>query len=161
MDLSQALQLFANVAVIAGIAFLAFEVRQNSAELRAQSRFNYFDLRVRLTEQMATSQELGRIAVKKAAGEQLTPQERYHSYMMAAAIITAWRYEFSEYRRGNLELKELDIPIKRMVLSDPTYSIREVLANSPTSDFTKFVDEKIAGPSGEKVTTWAKESSPG
>ena len=149
MDLSQTLQLLANVAVIAGIVFLAFEIRQNSAELRAQSRFNYFEIRVRLTEQMATNLELGRIAVKKAAGEQLTPQEQYHAYMMAAAILTGWRYEFGEYQRGNLALEDLDIPIKRLALNHASYALQEALATIPPSDFKRFVEEKIAARGGD------------
>jgi hypothetical protein len=38
VDLTQALDLFANLGVLGGIVFPAIEIRQNNKQLRAQSR---------------------------------------------------------------------------------------------------------------------------
>lgn len=102
---------------------------------------------MKITEQLATNFELGRIAVKKSVGEQLTPQEQYRSSLMAGTILTGWRYEFGEHQSGNLALKDLDVPIKRRVFGDPGLSLPEILATPPITEFTKFVEEHTATPS--------------
>jgi hypothetical protein len=38
MELGQTITILANLSVIAGIVFLAYEIRQNSESLRAQTR---------------------------------------------------------------------------------------------------------------------------
>jgi hypothetical protein len=145
-DLVEISQLLASIGVIAGIVFLAFEMRQNSEQLRAQSRFNYFQTRINLTKEVATNFELGRITVKKASGEELTREERYHSRFFAAAVLTGWQYEFGEYQKGNLTLDELDIQLKCHAFGLPGWSFAEALARFPASDFKKFVEERIAAP---------------
>ena len=39
IDLGQAISMFANIGVIAGIVFLAFEIRQNTEALETEMRF--------------------------------------------------------------------------------------------------------------------------
>jgi len=146
MDFTQAMEILANVAVLAGIVFLAFEVRQNNNQLRAQSRFNYFHTRIELSREAATNFNLSQITLKKASGDLLTPQESYHSKMWAVTIITAWRYEFGEYKQGNLTLPELDLANKRRTIGLPGWPIREVLAETPDSEFKRLVQEHIVGP---------------
>jgi hypothetical protein len=149
VDLTQALDLFANLGVLGGIVFLAIEIRQNNKQLRAQSRFNYFQTRTELTKELATNLDLGRIAIKKATGEELTPQESHQDYFWTVTILTAWRYEFGEYTQGNLTLQELDLINKRRSIASASLSIREVLATSPESEFTQFVQEQIIDPYNE------------
>lgn len=45
LDLGRTVSIIANIGVIAGIVFLAFEIRQNNDLLASQSRANLFEMR--------------------------------------------------------------------------------------------------------------------
>jgi hypothetical protein len=146
INLTQAVEIIANIGVLCGIVFLALQIRQNNNELRAQSRFNYFQTRIGLSKELATNSELGRIAMKKASGDELSPQESYHSFLWAATVLTGWRYEFSEYKQGNLALEELDLATKRRAFGFPGWSFWEVFAAISESEFKQFVRDEIVAP---------------
>jgi hypothetical protein len=148
MDIAftQAVEILANIGVLGGIVFLALQIRQNNEELRAQSRFNYFQTRIGLSKELATNFDLGRIAISKASGDELTPQESYHSFLWAATVLAGWRYEFGEYKKGNLALEELDLATKRRAYGFPGWSFREVFAAVSESEFKQFVQDQIVAP---------------
>ncbi len=65
IDVSQAITILANVGVIAGIIFLAFELRQVQDQMDAQISFNIFSERNQGVRVIATNPLLAGIIVKR------------------------------------------------------------------------------------------------
>lgn len=119
IDLGQTINTLANIGVILGIVFLAFEINQNNSQLTAQSRYNYFRTRIDFSLLSATDPVLTPVLAKAALGEALSPEEDVLMNSFAIAALDAWRYEFLEYNDGRLSIEELDIPRKREIFNQP------------------------------------------
>jgi hypothetical protein len=74
-DISQATSLLANIGVIASIAFLAIQLRQNNELLTVQARANTISARNRANELIVESTSLPTIYAKVRAGETLEADE--------------------------------------------------------------------------------------
>jgi hypothetical protein len=85
VDTNQAISLLANLGVIAGIVFLAVEIRQNSALMRIQINQARADAAMLSNEQSFNSDYIPLILEKLRVGEQLDPVEwaRYVDYFRA------------------------------------------------------------------------------
>ena len=84
-DGNQAISLIANLGVIAGIVFLAVEIRQNSSLMRIQINQARADAAMVSAEQSFNSDYIPPILEKLRVGEELDPVEwaRYVSYFRA------------------------------------------------------------------------------
>jgi len=91
-DLGQSIAIFANVGVIAGIAFLGIELRQNNEFLAAEARFNRLAVSTESFTLQATEPDLAEILVKDRSGERLTEVEelRIQSYWTRVFISLEW-----------------------------------------------------------------------
>ena len=76
-DLGKFVQTLANVGVIAGIVFLAFELRQNNELMEAEARFNRLTVSREAYNILSTNGELAEIIVKANNNESLTEVEHY------------------------------------------------------------------------------------
>ena len=119
IDLGQTIGILANVGVIIGILFLALEIRQNNSQLRAQSRFSYFQTRIHMALVSASDPIISPILAKRALGQGLSPEEEVQISFFANATLDAWRYEILEYESGRLRMEELDIARKRAIFNLP------------------------------------------
>ena len=102
LDLSQAINALANVGVIAGIIFLAVELRQNTQALRAQTRDSLTEKTMTYLGWMATSPELAAIENKaRSIGiGSLDPTERNQYRNFVGAQLREWENSFYQYERG-------------------------------------------------------------
>ena len=110
IDLGQTITIFANIGVIAGIVFLAFELQQNSNLLTTQARATL--MAARLSQQEAVSRNVGGLAeilVKVSSGESLTDLERYQISVHRSLVLMNYSVMFREMVEG--PLTERDIPI--------------------------------------------------
>ncbi len=91
-DLGQFVQTLANVGVIAGIVFLAFELRQNNELMEAEARFNRVTVSREAYNILSTNRELAEIYVKVNNNESLTEVEhfRFTSAHMRYLINMEW-----------------------------------------------------------------------
>jgi len=139
IDLGQAITILANVGVIAGIAFLGIELRQNNELMASQQRFNRLAISTGSATIVSESPSLAS-ALAKRVGE-LTPGEMNQ--------VSNW------YRRvfGNIEwtLRELprdELPIESWRALQEAFEAdahyfweRSKLSFDP--EFARFMDEEV------------------
>ena len=75
VDLGQTISILANLGVIAGIVFLAVELRQNNSLMAAQARFNQLSAQAETHIILAENPDLAWALVRANNNEELTPGE--------------------------------------------------------------------------------------
>jgi len=154
--LNKWLTLTANLAVVAGIVFLAFELRQNNELLKAEIRTIRHNVRAADYLLPVEHEQYANALIKKRHGDSLTEYERLILNRTIAATLYNYQYVFTEYRLGRIEENSLPLDDWRAGLdgetsSDPGYwpdlreywEIRKNLDYDPA--FVKWMDENIVG----------------
>jgi hypothetical protein len=126
IDLSQAVQLLANVGVIAGILFLAFEVRQNNDFLQADAEYRIFEHRTNFRRQLYEDATLASLVVKSGSSASLTVEERVRLSALYSVLYAGMSWEFRQYEAGRAD----DYPLEtiRQTISTNEFS-RQVWAD--------------------------------
>ena len=114
--LNRWLTLVANLAVVAGIIFLALELRQNNDLLEAQARATLSANRLNHIDRILQP-ENSAIIVKAGNGQALTDDELFRYERLKHAIFVSWESDFHEYQEGLAD----DLPIEGMRRSFVTY----------------------------------------
>jgi hypothetical protein len=142
--LNRWLTLVANVAVVAGIVFLAFELRQNNELLEAQARATFTANRLTHIDRILAP-ENSALIVKSGSGEALTDDERFRYERLKHAIFVSWESAFREYQEGLAD----DLPIEGMRRSFDAYAglldtwiDRRDIYNE---EFVSFVENQVIG----------------
>lgn len=138
----------ANVGVIAGIVFLAIEIRQNTDMIRSQTRDSITEKQLTLFEWFAASPENIRVRV---AGDKLELEadssEAAQYAWMIAGNFRLWENEWYQYQQGVFEPEEFRprINIWREMINDAPgmrmVSDYQRAAYSP--DFKALIDSLI------------------
>jgi len=145
-DLGQFVQTLANVGVIAGIVFLAFELRQNNELMEAEARFNRVAVSREAYNILSTNRELAEIYVKVNNNESLTEVEhfRFRSSQMRFLINMEWIYREmpvdSPERRyaERTMISAMSHELRRQIFLDNTHRFDE--------DFVSWVEDNILPP---------------
>jgi hypothetical protein len=109
IELGQMITILANVGVIAGIAFLAVELRQNNAFLEAEAGRALTENRTTPARFMLESSNVAELAAKLRNGDSLDPAEEFAERSMYQYMLVNWEWEFREYRAGRLSWEQLPI----------------------------------------------------
>ena len=143
IDLGQAVSVLANVGVIAGIVFLAVELRQNNELLETEARRGLMQNRIDSNRVWAADGDLMQLRQKAHNGEPLTDAETWRLQSDFAAVMTAMEWEYEQFQNGRVSYA----PVEgwRFVLSRWSY-MRPMWADyrrrfSP--EFARFVDEEL------------------
>jgi hypothetical protein len=64
-----------NIAVVAGIVALAFEVSQNTKQLRAQASYNLLQNRLEVRTEIANNPEISEFWTRIQSGDSITPAD--------------------------------------------------------------------------------------
>lgn len=145
-NLGDAIQILANLGVIAGIIFLALEIHQNSEQLAGQSRYNYYQGRAQVYHSLALDQGLADIFQRKLTGEALSPVEELRISSFFTGNLTLWEYEYDEYQRGLISEREFNLKAKRQAfaasrpLIEPVWKFHRETA---PEDFVKFMEREV------------------
>lgn len=148
VDLGQILAIGANVGVIAGLVFLAMEVRQNNKFLAAQARYSLRQYRSDIADSLMLPHVID-ATHKWARGEAITPEERSTGLMVAIKIVELWEWQYGEHAAGMLQKDELPIGAWRLWFHDrgpfpvpvrEIYGMRKAVLNT---DFVKFFEEHV------------------
>ena len=154
--LNKGLTLIANLAVVAGIIFLAIELRHNNELLEAEIRTIRLDVRAADFLRPLEHQQYGNALIKIRHGEPLTEYETLILNRTMATTLYNYQYVFTEYSLGRV--KESSMPIDDWragldgeISSDGQYwpdmreywEIRKNLDYDPA--FVKWMDENIVG----------------
>jgi len=108
IDLSETVSILANIGVIAGIIFLAFELRQNNSLLSAQARYSLRQYRSDIADTIMTPHVL-EATHKYSSGENVSPAQRSAALMTALKVIELWEWQHGEYVAGTLQLGKLPL----------------------------------------------------
>jgi hypothetical protein len=142
IDLGQTIGILANLGVIAGIVFLAVELRQNNELLLAQASYSQYNIN---RERRLTRIENIDAALKESSGEPLSPRETAILNLINNDTLDAYRWQYREYRAGRLPDDFLDLRVWRDVWRSNA-GLRAVFEEDRSRlepDFVSFIDEQI------------------
>ena len=151
IDLGQAIQIIANVGVIAGIVFLAIELRQNNEYMAANARYDLLQNQVVMLDQIASSEDLSDLIVRAMDSEELSRADQLRLQMLTIKSLRNWQWEFEEYQAGRLELEQIPVGTWRAmfkgepgVLRLPFHDIWNAgLISQANPSFAKFMEEFV------------------
>ena len=97
------LSLIANVAVIAGIAFLAIEVSQNTLQTKLQTSSSFQDTFTSVELNIASSNELLEALVRSQKGEELTEVDRLRVLVFYRAVLRGYQSSYYQSLAGIID----------------------------------------------------------
>ena len=136
------------VGIIAGIAFLGFELSQNNDLLAAQARYNLIVQRAAMNDTFAEPRNLEALH-KYGLGAELTPVERGAISNLMAKLVEMWEWQYQEYKAGMLEVEQLPIANWRRQyhgedsFPNPVRDYWESLREVVSADFVQFMEENV------------------
>ena len=140
LDLGQTLGILANLGVIAGIIFLAFELRQNNQLLIAQTSYSQFNVvQQRRLLQIQESETLMKPEESRTSAERLRVNLLYNN------TLDSFIWQFREYEAGRLPDDFIDLRIWRDVWRT-NRGLRELYAEDRSrldSEFIMFFEENV------------------
>ena len=146
-DLVQSISVLANIGVIAGIVFLAVELRQNNELLAADASFNRFNMeRTRRERIMENRGGLAEIIYKKNNEMPLSGLETLQHQALMLDALESLEWYFEEVRAGRLSPGSNDTANWQAVwrvnpeLSDLVDERRAALDPA----FVEFIEREIA-----------------
>jgi hypothetical protein len=144
IDVGQTIQMLANVGVVAGIVFLAFELQQNNELLAAEARVNQLEARRGTALQLTNNPQLAGILYRLQNGEAVTPEEHYQFTWLARDAFARWEWQFEEYKRGFIAKDSLPVDAwAGWFRTFPEMKDEWDAAAAGAPDFRRFMDENV------------------
>ena len=103
IDLGQTVSILANVGVIAGIAFLAFEIRQNTLATQMQTAQSYTNEMNAADYFYLDHPELMEITTKAIDGKTLSRDEAGRIRIYFRNLFRVWQSAFYQYQNASLD----------------------------------------------------------
>jgi len=154
LEIEQMITLGANIGVIAGLIFLAMEIRQNNRFLAAQARYALRQYRSDVADSLLLPHVI-EATHKWARGESITPEEKSTGLMVATKMVEIWEWQFGEYSAGMLRKDELPVGAWRLWFHDKgpypvpvreIYAMRKAVLNT---EFVQYFDEEVVAWPGQ------------
>lgn len=144
ISLGQLLEIIASLGVIAGIGFLALELRQNNELLAAEARYNHKQARTEHVGQLSRVSDLAAVFSKADEGGPLSGPEKVQLDYFYFEMFANWEWEFQEGQIGSLE-----VPVwayRRSIAEYPMAAEAWESSKSYYSEaFRDFVDQEVIG----------------
>ena len=150
IDLGQALSLLANVGVIAGIAFLGYELRQNNELMSAEARFNRLTVVTEAWASWAQDGELTELRVRAGNNEPLSEAEyrRVDGALMRVFLNLDWIYR--ELPEDSPERSQIRISMRRAFADDASYrKVWEDRKDGFSPEFVRWMEENVVSTARE------------
>lgn len=138
------LTLVANVGVLLGILLVAFELRQNSLVVAAQTRSDLAEGTVEFLWRQIEHDDLRGAILRASSGETLSDEDTWLLVRHAQAALRRWENIHYQYRVGLYEEQEFSAQIetwKGLVRGNVIGPYWEILRNGYSPDFVEFIDE--------------------
>ena len=123
LNLAQTLGLLANAGVIAGIVFLAVELRQNNDFMAAEARANRMDIRRGSILRTMNNPALRQAVIKVSNGETLNEDEQLLLDLEVEATLVDFQYVYLEYHSGLLDYTAIPAENWRRAFHEPGFGI--------------------------------------
>lgn len=146
LDFGKTVSVLANMGVIAGIVFLAVELRQNNDLLRSQARSNLDASRVEMQQNLVqNSGGIAELVHKARIGDDLTPVEEWRLNIRRNMMLLDFESMYREVQTGPLE--EVDLPERqwaRAFSNDPGFmDVWTRARDSMDSDFVRYMEARV------------------
>jgi hypothetical protein len=149
-DIGQFVQTLAIVGVIAGIVFLAFELRQNNEQnnelMEAEARFNRLTISREAYNILSTNGELVEIIVKANNNESLTEVERYRFTSSQMRFLINMEWMFREMPVDSPERKYAERAMMSAMSSKLRHQIFLDNVDRFDASFVSWVEDTILAP---------------
>jgi len=106
LDIGQTITILANVGVVAGILFLAYEIQQNNKFLAAQARSVLAANRISANDMLLLPENLS-VQFKASSGLELSEEEIYRLTTIANSLLVRWEAEYKEFAAGMFAREDL------------------------------------------------------
>lgn len=146
IDLGQAVQIVANLGVIASIVFLGIEMRQNNFALNVQARLERENVYRQSNERVIGNPELVRVIVKAGQGEELSVEEDYLLLRHNLAVLLNWNYVFMQVHDGLLPESTIPLANWRGTFHEWNPRMTETWVQSKDTypaEFRQFMQEQV------------------
>ena len=145
VDVGQSITILANLGVIAGIAFLGLELRQNNELMEAEARFNRLSLSREAFNIQSTNGDLAAILVKAINGDELTEVERYRYTNTGMRFLSNMEWIFRELPEDSSERQYLHEQLRRNLgtessLYRPVFNENRV---NFSDEFVRWVEDEV------------------
>ena len=140
--LNRWLTLIANLSVVAGIVFLAFELRQNNLLLEAQARSAAASFRLEHNGRLMES-EIAAIVVKLRRGEVLNDVEAYRYERIVHGIFVSLEVAYGDFQAGLITELPV-IGVRHTFQVNP--GMKEIWVRRRDfygADFVRFMEENV------------------
>jgi hypothetical protein len=147
IDLGQTISVLANIGVIAGIIFLAVELRQNNELMEVEARAASNARLTEIPEIVSTDVDLANALIRAKSGETLTESEKLRIYAFDIWNFRGQEAYFREFEAGTVESIPED-RWRRSFHSDPwsEQSRAESWSRAKASfdaDFVQWIEENV------------------
>ena len=147
IDRGWAIQVFANVGVIAGIVFLGLEIHQNNEALGFQARLERESWHRVAMARRAQNPDLIRALARARRGEGLTDEDAIVLELEAQAILIDWMLVFRLVDDGVIERSSIPISVWRDYFEDPGVSdVWTKTRHWYSEGFVEFMETNIVNP---------------
>jgi hypothetical protein len=144
--LNRWLTLGANVGVLLGIFFLAFELRQNNALLQSEASIAYVEMRSHGLSDTAKDRAYLGTFLKAIEGEELTPVESLSLDFHYWSLFVNWEWEYEQYSKGVLEVLNQPPELRWRPVVNYYPRIRDSWTNHKSTlspQFVNYMEENV------------------
>ena len=147
IDLGQTMTILANLGVIAGIAFLAYEVRQNNDLLGIEQRVAAFDRQVSMIDVVLNNSDSDLLDLLVEPVDNMSSKDRATLVLLGVRMFVVYEQAFREVQAGLTEEDEVVLTLRsvyhRPVLNYGMPLAWETYRQRATSDFVDWIEENI------------------
>lgn len=141
------LSLTANIGVLIGIVFLAFELSQNNRLMESEARLNQGDRVQQSWEEVYLNPHLADLLAKYSSGEALTPSEQIQFEAFQRRQLMGFQFQFEEFANGALDTINLNA-WRRIYRGDsgprpPLKEAWERSRNTMRPEFAEFFETNV------------------
>jgi len=108
-DVGSIIQVLANVGVVAGLIFLALQLRQSTEVMRLDAYTAFVANRLSINAALVENPDLRAAFISAGNGEPMSADQQFLLERFYLTALTAWESEYALYRRGLLS--EEDLPV--------------------------------------------------
>ena len=145
LGLGQTLGILANLGVIAGIIFLAYELQQNNLYLREQARYNVFQNRLSANLLPVVDPDIARLWNWQETDEPLNELDGRRRADLLHTNFLRWQHDFHSLQLGTVDAESFPLEgMKRTFHGRPGHD--EVWAARKAGyspDFVEWMEETI------------------
>jgi hypothetical protein len=145
IDLGQGAAILANLGVVAGIIFLAVELRQNNQILIEQSRYSMLQNQKDWTFFVNSDEEIARLMFSMGGDVAFSELDVKRRTDLISSLLRMWQWEFEQSRLGMFG--ESELPIEGFKKAWRDYEIAhlwDVVRSTFSPEFVQFIDNEVA-----------------